>query len=358
MDIYSDPKLKNFWYPIAPMNELSKNPISFTLLNEKIVLWLDENNHPCSVIDRCCHRQAQLSKGWVKDGNIVCPYHSWEFNGAGDCVCVPQSKMNTIPKSFKVQSFHCKEKYGHAWVCLGEPVREIPEIPEALDINFRYFSCFLETWNTSSLRVIENELDMAHFATVHRGTFGNQEEPLPLSYELKQVDEFTLHLKSELSVKAPPQQMKNTRAPEAKTTRIMNVTWYLPFMIRLQISYPSGLEHIIINHPTPIDDKNIRVVQFCFRNDKENDVSINEIIIFERLILNEDRFILETSTPYVNLNPQFESHIPTDKSGLLMRKMFSNFLNKEKNDEQSSEASLNYNESNALNLSETSIAID
>lgn len=143
---------------------------------------------------------------------------------------------------------------------------------------------------------------------------------------LKQLDDYSLLLISELAVKAPPQQMKNTRATDALTTRLMKVTWYMPFMIRLQISYPSGLEHIIINCPTPINNEQIKVVQFCYRNNSNTEATIEEIIKFERLILNEARSILETTPPNVSLDPQYENHIPTDRSGLLMRKMFLKYL--------------------------------
>ena len=327
MDLVAEKKLRDFWYPVAPSKEVTTSPLPFTLLNQKIVLWRNSENKVCAVQDKCSHRGAELSKGTVCNGNIVCPYHSWEFNLEGHCVNLPQSKLAHIPKSFKVPSYHCSEKYDHVWVCLGNPIIDIPDIPEANQTEYRTFPCFWETWNTSSMRVVENELDMAHFASVHKGTFGNSAVPLPLSYDLKQLNDFSLQLISELAVKAPPQQMKNTRASEELTTRLMKITWYMPFIIRLHISYPSGLEHIIMNCPTPINNEQIKVVQFCFRNDTESEASIEDILKFERLILNEDRVILETTPPFVNLDPQFENHIPTDRSGLLMRKLFLKYLN-------------------------------
>jgi phenylpropionate dioxygenase-like ring-hydroxylating dioxygenase large terminal subunit len=250
MDLIAEPKLKDFWYPVVPMGELSLSPISFTLLNIKIAIWLNENNEPCAVLDKCSHRGAELSKGSICRGNIVCPYHSWEFSGDGNCVSVPQLKQTLVPKSFKVRSFLCKEKYGHVWVCLGTPVVDIPEIPESTDLNYRNFSCFWETWNTSSMRVIENELDMAHFASVHKGTFGNSEVPLPLSYELKQLNEYSLFLRSELSVKAPPQQQKNTRAKDTLTSRTMSITCFMNKVIeKLEIArgaYPLFFKYEIV----------------------------------------------------------------------------------------------------------------
>ncbi|MEJ7779861.1 MAG: Rieske 2Fe-2S domain-containing protein [Daejeonella sp.] len=33
-----------------------------------------------AVQNRCPHAGADLSKGWCRNGNIVCPYHRHEFN--------------------------------------------------------------------------------------------------------------------------------------------------------------------------------------------------------------------------------------------------------------------------------------
>jgi hypothetical protein len=45
--------------------------------------------------------------------------------------------------------------------------------------------------------------------------------------------------------------------------------WLLPLTVKLRISYPKGLEHIIINTMTPINDSLSQMVQFCLRNDTE-----------------------------------------------------------------------------------------
>ena len=39
----------------------------------------------------CCCRLAALSDGHISgQGDIVCPYHGWEFNGEGRCTHNPQ----------------------------------------------------------------------------------------------------------------------------------------------------------------------------------------------------------------------------------------------------------------------------
>jgi len=314
----------DFWYPVMPLAQLSAGPQSFTLLGQQLVLWLDQQGEVSVLQDRCAHRSAKLSKGWVCDGAIVCPYHAWAYNKTGKCIHFPQGH-EVIPATYQVPAFATKQKYGYVWVCLGKPQRDIPEFPEANLQHYRFIDCFYETWKTMSLRVVENELDMAHFAVVHRGTFGNPQQPLPLSLTVTEVDDFTVQVDSVLSVCVPEQQQKNTGVtlthPQETSTRTMQVTWFMPFTIKLSITYPSGLHHVIINHPTPIDDNHIQVVQFCFRNDTEAEVTREDLLQFERKILNEDRAVLETTDYHFPLLSDMpEAHMPTDKAGILVRK--------------------------------------
>ena len=43
---------RRFWYPVIPMEQLADGPKPFTLLGEKIVLWLDADGKPAATIDR------------------------------------------------------------------------------------------------------------------------------------------------------------------------------------------------------------------------------------------------------------------------------------------------------------------
>lgn len=69
--------LRRFWYATVPVAKLDDGPKPFTLLGEKLVLFLDAEGKPAALADRCCHRTARLSKGWSQDGYITCGYHGW-----------------------------------------------------------------------------------------------------------------------------------------------------------------------------------------------------------------------------------------------------------------------------------------
>lgn len=311
---------KQFWYPVMPKTKLSQEPQGFELLGQKIVLWLDEAGQAVVAGDRCCHRSAQLSKGKVVDGNIVCPYHGWRFNSEGVCVKVPQlSDSSQIPKTYQINTYLCQERYGYIWVCLGEPLNQIPEIAEAREPNFRLIPEFYETWNCAGLRVMENEFDLAHPTFVHTTTFGSEDHPIPNSIDIQETD-YGLTGKATLGVVNPEQQQKNLKMDAGVTTRILDLDWYLPFTCKLRINYPNGLVHIIVNTATPISDSSSQIVQFCLRNDTEADTKAEDIVAFDRAVTLEDKAILETTDYDVPLDIKQEQHMMTDKPGILMRK--------------------------------------
>lgn len=319
-DTLASPALRDFWYPVAPLQKLERGPLHISLLGEPLVLWLTAAGQPAALRDRCSHRQVALSLGQVQGDTLRCPYHGWAFAVDGRCVHRPQLPQASVPSACHVQAFACKERYGHAWVCLGQPRTDIPEFPESADPGFRRIDCFYEEWKTSALRVMENELDMAHFAFVHRSTFGDESAPQPVELAVTDRGPYELGVHTRLQVVTDALQSANTGTAAGTSSRTMDIIWYMPFTVRLEIGYASGLRHVIINSPIPVAHDRIQVVQFHFRNDREQDVPTDQLLAMERRILAEDRNILEATDPFVDLNPSAEAHMPTDRAGLLMRR--------------------------------------
>jgi phenylpropionate dioxygenase-like ring-hydroxylating dioxygenase large terminal subunit len=325
MLVTQQPVLKRFWYPVIPLLELLDRPQSFELLGQKIVLWRDSQGHPAAAQDRCCHRSAQLSKGKVTDGCIECPYHGWRYDAKGACTHVPQMSRDAISPSYKIEAYSCAERYGYAWVCLGEPLAEIPDIPEAIAPNFRLIHEFYEPWNCAGLRVMENEFDLAHPTFVHVTTFGSAEHPVPDSMDIWET-EGGIAMQGTLGVTNPELQQQNLKMEQAKTLRTLDMTWHLPFTCRLRIAYPNGLVHVIVNTAVPISDSRSQIVQFCLRNDTEAETSAASAIAFDRAVTLEDKAILETTDYDVPLDIAHEQHMMTDKPGILMRRRMAALL--------------------------------
>ncbi len=315
------PVLRRFWYAVVPVSHLLDGPKPFTLLGEPIVLFLDKHGEPAALEDRCCHRTAKLSKGWINDGNIVCGYHGWEYDREGKLVNIPQFPFEQAIPDAKARNFRAQTKYGYVWVVLDEPISDIPNIPEDRDPGYRRIFQFYDQWNTAALRLMENSFDNAHFAFVHKATFGDIAQPKPEKYEITETD-YGFEAETIVTVKNPPMAARITGTAEPYTKRIMHNKWYMPFCRRLDMTYPSGIRHIIFNCATPIDDGRIQVVQLLFRNDTEEACSMQELIDWDAAIIAEDRDILESTSPdaIVDMGRKIEMHMPSDRPGMIMRK--------------------------------------
>jgi phenylpropionate dioxygenase-like ring-hydroxylating dioxygenase large terminal subunit len=321
------PVLRRFWYPVMPVAMIDQGPQPFTLLGEKIVLWKDAGGRYAAMVDRCPHRSTALSKGWVEGNALVCPYHGWAYDSVGACVRVPQRPESDGLKGTAVRTFACDARYGHIWVALDEPLAPIPDWPEEADGSYRRIDQFYERWNCAGLRLMENSFDSAHINFVHRNTFGDIKNPEPPPRTLERFD-YGFVSRADLPVLNNELQKKNLRDSGDATVRYSTSHWYMPFVRRLHIRYPSGLDHIIITAATPVSDDSCQVVQFCFRNDTEEQAKADDIIAFDRKVTQEDREVLEGTAFDVPLDMHsgVERHMPSDQPGLLMRRMLLELL--------------------------------
>ena len=120
----------------------------------------------------------------------------------------------------------------------------------------------------------------------------------------------------------PPAAFRVTGTTDPTTTRTMRNHWYLPFCRRMDMTYPSGIRHIIINCATPIDDGSIQLVQLLYRNDTEDDCPTQELIDWDAAVVYEDRDILEATDPdaALDLLHRTEANMTSDRPGLIMRR--------------------------------------
>ena len=328
------PVLRRFWYAIMPMDHLKDGPKPFTLLGQPIVLFLDDKGEPAALEDRCCHRTARLSKGWCNNGHVVCGYHGWEYDRDGKLVMVPQFPFEQPIPEARARAFRARQRYGYVWVALDEPLSDIPDIPEDGKPGYRRIHQFYDTWNTAALRLMENSFDNAHFAFVHKSTFGDISQPKPEKYEIVETEE-GFDAETIITVRNPPNAARITGTTEPVTKRHQRNKWFMPFCRRLDMEYPSGIRHIIFNCATPIADGRIQVVQLLFRNDTEADCSTQELIDWDAAIIAEDREMLESTDPdaIVDMSRKIEMHTPSDRPGMIMRKRLLDLLRAHDEDE-------------------------
>jgi phenylpropionate dioxygenase-like ring-hydroxylating dioxygenase large terminal subunit len=279
--------------------------------------------------DRCCHRTAKLSKGWCNEGRLQCGYHGWIYDRNGRVVTIPQfASDRPVPAGYCTPAYRCVARYGYAWVALEEPLADIPAVAEFGVPGWRTIFQFHERWATSPMRVLENSFDNSHFSFVHRATFGVAAQPQPSKYEFVDTDT-GFYAETIVPATNPQAFHRISGVTDPLTTRHMRNAYFLPFSRRLDIEYPSGIRHVIINCFTPIDDGHIQLCQWLYRNDTEADCPAQLLIDFDAQITGEDKDILESTDPDAVIDTRrrgVEFSMDSDKPGMLIRKRLMELL--------------------------------
>jgi phenylpropionate dioxygenase-like ring-hydroxylating dioxygenase large terminal subunit len=111
--------LRDYWYPACASSRLAAQPVASRVLDQEIVLFRDEAGAAHALLDRCCHRGVKLSLGKSTRGCVACPYHGWEYDGAGTCVHVPSlAEGREIPKASQSRVFPALNRtvmFGFGW---------------------------------------------------------------------------------------------------------------------------------------------------------------------------------------------------------------------------------------------------
>lgn len=190
---------KEVWYPLFFIEDLSKNtPNSFTLLEEKLVIWWDKFQEKwCVFADKCPHRLAPLSEGRInEDGFLECPYHGWTFSSNGNCQLIPQQLIgNNGEKSPRscVKSYPCQVKHGLLFAYAGNPdnafLTPLPIIEPLAENEDNWV--ILNTFRDipyDALTLLENVLDSSHIPYTHHGSVGNRSNVSPVELEVISAD--------------------------------------------------------------------------------------------------------------------------------------------------------------------------
>ena len=121
------------WYVIGtPKDFATSVPTKATIWNKNYVVWKDTSGKYHALDDVCSHKGASLSGGYIKDKNIVCPYHGYEFDCEGELkkvpgICFQHSDVYNIPK------YDIVEKNG--WVYLKYMYLNIASMPVIMWFN-------------------------------------------------------------------------------------------------------------------------------------------------------------------------------------------------------------------------------
>jgi phthalate 4,5-dioxygenase oxygenase subunit len=163
--------MRLYWQPAALVEELAtERPVkAIELLEQKLVLFRDEQGR-YGLVDRSCpHRGADLAFGRLENGGLRCAFHGWLFDISGKCLETPAepegSKLHT---KIRHNGYPVCERNGILFAYLG------PGEPPA----FPHFDCFIAPdaytfafkgyVGCNWLQTLEVGIDPAHASFLHR----------------------------------------------------------------------------------------------------------------------------------------------------------------------------------------------
>jgi phenylpropionate dioxygenase-like ring-hydroxylating dioxygenase large terminal subunit len=304
----------NDWHVVLPSHAVTEDAVvAAQLLGEDIVLWRHDGEiHAWK--DYCRHRGARLSLGWVKDGALVCPYHGWEYGGDGACRHFPAHPTTKPSRRAVAYRLHAAERYGYIWVCMGEPVREVPPFPVWDDPGFRKVQAGPYGYQANALRAIENFLDASHFPFVHANLNGDPNAPDELAdYEVVLTDQGLQT--SEIEVFQPYGDHRG----------IPVMARYQYFCFRPTAAYfnkkTGEVERFCtFMAVTPVDLENC-IVYLTVAINFGWDLTEAQILARQDKVFAQDRRIVESQRPKpLPLQPRDEIHLRSDRLGAEYRR--------------------------------------
>lgn len=163
----------NRWYPLCLFEELEqRNPLPKKILDKDLLVFKTESGQYSVIEDRCCHRNVNLSLGYIKGEHVKCAYHGWEFATDGSCAHIPSLPPDKrIPNTCKVDSYFFRTDYNIIWVWLGdEELKDSVDIPPMPEMNNLPRVYNYHTFKADLKPVAESLIDAYHINHVHRNS--------------------------------------------------------------------------------------------------------------------------------------------------------------------------------------------
>jgi phenylpropionate dioxygenase-like ring-hydroxylating dioxygenase large terminal subunit len=183
------------WHPVLRSRELRTKPRVVRLCGHEVVLFRADGGRVGALADRCPHRGMRLSKGWVAQGRLVCPYHGWNFDDCGEGRSPGTPKLRPSARRFQAA-----ERHGFIWVKAEGAEAAIPDI----DFPGYYpFYTFRRRFKVPQLLLLDNFTEMEHTATAHFA-FGYPLQDMPDIQMRTEVTDHTVRVVTDGPQKAIP----------------------------------------------------------------------------------------------------------------------------------------------------------
>jgi phenylpropionate dioxygenase-like ring-hydroxylating dioxygenase large terminal subunit len=284
-DVCKNDAVLDQWHPIAVENELKPGVVAdVALLGERLSYGARDGEHPVA-------------------------WRSVPSSCSGD-LFDPSAVTDPLPLLVR---------YGYVWSSLGDPPRDLFELPEFEESDRRNIHGGVFGLHCSAPRAIENFLDMSHFPFVHPGTLGIEPHTEVREYGVK-IDE-----KNEVWTEG----CVFYQPAAAATSTGGQMTDYV-----YRIPHPSC---VLLYKSCPVDADRMDVIGLFVRSVTadfveahfflsviDSDSTVAEIRAFQQEILAQDKAIVENQVPkLLPLDPRFETPIRADNVAIAYRRWLS-----------------------------------
>jgi phenylpropionate dioxygenase-like ring-hydroxylating dioxygenase large terminal subunit len=317
--------IRDQWYVILFSREVKRNRVvGVKRLGVNIVVWRDGKGKLGAALDKCPHRGIQLSKGKMKEDNLQCPFHGFEYDASGRCRIIPANgKAAKVPDHIRLDSYPVSEANGFIylfWKSKEKPAAPPDELPWFIDLEGNFaVSEFTDPWKAHYSRVIENQLDVVHLPFIHKTTIGRGIGPL-VNGPYTEVSGTSLSFwpGNEQDNGQTPVLPKDMKKPERKST-------YLTFLFpNLWQNHIMDAMRIVVAF-VPVDESNtilyLRTYQKMVRIPVLKELFFWLSRIYNKIILGQDRRVVETHQPMETHLRMEENLIPGDHPVILYRKI-------------------------------------
>jgi phenylpropionate dioxygenase-like ring-hydroxylating dioxygenase large terminal subunit len=254
----------------------------------------------------------------IADLAILSPSAPFRTRLLGVDLTISYSELHDVQvvRVDKCETVHSAQRYGFLWVCLGKPQRDIVLVPETEETDRYVVTGGSIAVKVSGLRVVENFLDMGHFAFVHTGWLGEEPhtEVAPYKVEITDADEV---LATGCKFYQP------VASPTAKEGLVVDYVYKVirPYIVALYKTNPVHRERldVITLFVQPVDEENcIAHPLLCYL---KVDIGESAIRTFMQFIFAQDKPILENQFPKrLPLDPRAETPIRADAASVFYRR--------------------------------------
>ena len=336
----------NAWYVMAWDVEIKPALFARKIANKPLVAYRKANNEVVVLDDACWHRLVPLSKGHLKNDEVVCAYHGLVYNADGRCTHMPSQE--TINPSACVKSYPVVEKHRFVWVWMGDPAKANPDLVP--DMHWNKAPNWAGDGKVIRVKcnyklVVDNLMDLTHETFVHAGTIGDihvAESPFETTY-----NENTVTVTRWMLDIVPPSfwqtQLSKKTDYDGKVDRWQIITFQPPCTVNIDVGVAptgtgapegnrnEGVNGFVLNTITPETEDTCHYFWAFARNYALDDQSVT-IDTREGVsaIFRQDEEVLEAQQLAITENPDkvfYNLHI--DSGAMWSRKLTDKMIEKE-----------------------------